>query len=506
MQQRQREIRGQALWCLTHPISLLAVVGLLINDHWWRWHYPSWWTGKMGDFAWLIFAPFLLLILLSFVPRLGEKWGIGLAFGLVGGGFALAKTIPFFHKIAVWILYILSGWQPSLRRDPTDLLALLGLGVAWWLWGHSAGKQTHFKLKTVGWTTIALGLLGTIASSPAHPRGIICVYQQENDNLLAYSTYDLDTFKSEDGGFTWSDTDFYEIYETEGVPRNAGTACPNRTIGWELVDPRNPMQKFRHLGGTLSIEVMKSDNSDWLVDYAVSNAQEIRHAYYRNDLSIVPIDDSLLFNDVMVYEPTQTIIVSMGAEGILLRTAEGEWQPVQVGQYQHVDTTNMKGFRFLTGQVMATTILAWLLFVTFAILGHFGLVMGRKLYYFQIAILLFGWWFWYNDGMFFSLITLENFTPDLVVTNLVINIGIVGIALFIGNRGSSAITHLKGFRRIVFSTILGACLLFFLPYLFWANGTIPTLDDAFGYSFWGILVVVVPAFFHTIRMRLNARA
>jgi hypothetical protein len=28
---------------------------LLINDHLLREFWPSWWTGKIGDFAWLLF-------------------------------------------------------------------------------------------------------------------------------------------------------------------------------------------------------------------------------------------------------------------------------------------------------------------------------------------------------------------------------------------------------------------------------------------------------------------
>ena len=65
----------RALHSLAHPVSLAAVALLLFNDHWLRWHYPSWLTGKLGDFTWLVFAPFiaaLLWPLLTFVLLLPQ--------------------------------------------------------------------------------------------------------------------------------------------------------------------------------------------------------------------------------------------------------------------------------------------------------------------------------------------------------------------------------------------------------------------------------------------------
>jgi hypothetical protein len=35
---------------------------LLLNDHLFRIHWPGWWTGKLGDFAWLFFFPFALAL------------------------------------------------------------------------------------------------------------------------------------------------------------------------------------------------------------------------------------------------------------------------------------------------------------------------------------------------------------------------------------------------------------------------------------------------------------
>jgi hypothetical protein len=34
-----------------HPIPLLAVATMALNDHWLKQRFPSWVTGKLSDFA-----------------------------------------------------------------------------------------------------------------------------------------------------------------------------------------------------------------------------------------------------------------------------------------------------------------------------------------------------------------------------------------------------------------------------------------------------------------------
>jgi hypothetical protein len=60
----------KAIHSLAHPVTLLAVFLLIFNDHYLRHAYPSWLTGKLGDFTWLIFSPFIVAILLAWIiPR-----------------------------------------------------------------------------------------------------------------------------------------------------------------------------------------------------------------------------------------------------------------------------------------------------------------------------------------------------------------------------------------------------------------------------------------------------
>ncbi|MDP6933021.1 MAG: hypothetical protein QGG40_08885, partial [Myxococcota bacterium] len=42
---------------LLHPAPLLALVVLVVNDHWGKGHLPAVLSGKLSDFAGLLFFP-----------------------------------------------------------------------------------------------------------------------------------------------------------------------------------------------------------------------------------------------------------------------------------------------------------------------------------------------------------------------------------------------------------------------------------------------------------------
>lgn len=46
---------------LLHPVPLLALVTLVVNDHVLKQHYPGWITGKLSDIAGMVFFPLFLM-------------------------------------------------------------------------------------------------------------------------------------------------------------------------------------------------------------------------------------------------------------------------------------------------------------------------------------------------------------------------------------------------------------------------------------------------------------
>ncbi|MDC0721173.1 hypothetical protein [Nannocystis bainbridge] len=147
---------GRAGEGLLHPAALASVAVLLLNDHWAKRAYPGFATGKLSDFAGLIFTPLLLDAWIELGLRQAGRYrgpsprrlrALAVLTGLV---FALAKTWPPANIAVAWAMGLvrlpldaglalaLGRGLPALGpvalvRDPSDLLALPSLGLALWV-------------------------------------------------------------------------------------------------------------------------------------------------------------------------------------------------------------------------------------------------------------------------------------------------------------------------------------------------------------------------------------
>lgn len=149
---------------VAHPIALLAVSTLLVNDQWLKYAYPSWFTGKLSDFAGLVFFP---LLLVSLVPRsipLGTRIPLFVACAATATAFALVKVwspANELYRVGLGLVQwpfrsaaaLLSGHplprlaKVSLVRDASDLLALPMVIVAYALGGHARSPSAPPSLR-----------------------------------------------------------------------------------------------------------------------------------------------------------------------------------------------------------------------------------------------------------------------------------------------------------------------------------------------------------------------
>jgi outer membrane protein assembly factor BamB len=115
--------RAIARRALLHPFWAAALTLLLLNDHVLKGAglLPPWLTGKLSDFAGMIVAPVLLAALIG----ARRRRSIAGCFVAVGASFALINVWPSASQFCEWIM----PWR--LWPDPTDLLALPMLWVAW---------------------------------------------------------------------------------------------------------------------------------------------------------------------------------------------------------------------------------------------------------------------------------------------------------------------------------------------------------------------------------------
>lgn len=118
-----------------HPLPLLAVAVLVINDRYLKAAYPSWWTGKLSDMAGLFFFPLFLCasVCLMMNLRRGRRniyWINRLGLIAAIAGTALVFTLVKVWPPATWI-YIRSlevlGFPSQVTYDPSDLWTLLVL-------------------------------------------------------------------------------------------------------------------------------------------------------------------------------------------------------------------------------------------------------------------------------------------------------------------------------------------------------------------------------------------
>ena len=124
-----------------HPVALLAVVLLLVNDWVLKPRYHGFVTGKLSDIAGLTFAPVILSsvigLLLHGAASLGARIDPSLSrrrlllcILATALGFTIVKLSPAASEGVAQLLGHL-GREASIYLDPSDLFCLPALGIAY---------------------------------------------------------------------------------------------------------------------------------------------------------------------------------------------------------------------------------------------------------------------------------------------------------------------------------------------------------------------------------------
>ena len=134
----------------THPVSLSAMALMAVNDHFLKGmqSIPGWFTGKLSDICGMIFFPLFLTALFDtllyalhlltgetfysrvFPPYTLSRRRLLIAVVAVAVGFSVLQVLP--QAVHVYSgFHRLVGISVRVTQDPTDLLALPFLGVAY---------------------------------------------------------------------------------------------------------------------------------------------------------------------------------------------------------------------------------------------------------------------------------------------------------------------------------------------------------------------------------------
>lgn len=140
---------------LLHPIAVASFALLALNDHVLKARWPGFWTGKLSDLAGMVGFPLLLVALSELWTGRAPGWApsrraVHWAVSATGLGFAAVKTWTPATLAWAWTWGAMqwpahAAWAlargrpaPALRpvavvQDPSDLLTLIGLGLALWV-------------------------------------------------------------------------------------------------------------------------------------------------------------------------------------------------------------------------------------------------------------------------------------------------------------------------------------------------------------------------------------
>lgn len=455
----------RALHGLSHPFVLLAIVILLLNDHYLRLHYPSWLTGKLGDFAWLMFAPFFAALLFALViprrVRSHEKITGITAFITIGVWFALGKTFAPVHQLTTTVLDALVGWHGTLRMDATDLLTLPALLIGWCVWQRV--PATPMNLRPIGYAAFGLGLLGTMANSPRERlvyTGVQCVIAQD-DRLIIYA---MGVFFSLDGGYTW---------QQEQASINVPDGCQEHSSEFELANPADPNIRYRFSPGQ-QITGSVDGGQTWTQEVDLSFTQQDAWGIYhqRNARLMEKPGASAAAFDAK----TGNLVVAMGLDGILVRSPAGQWRWITVGMNSKADFQAVDLSLSLNREYTLALLLVMLISGTAFATGEISAI-----------VLAVAWFAWMLDVLmqpakvsfgYPSIFSFEAFNPmlDSLIASVVMGVIMWAIRNFRGTRH-----HVAQLVQV----ILLALVLYALPYVLWVNRTIPVHGTA---TFFAILL------------------
>jgi hypothetical protein len=434
----------KSLSLLTHPLSITAILVLVINDHFLRVYYPSWITGKLGDFAWLFFSPLALAAILAIIiPKhlnRNSQTIILLSIGLISGIFLLGKTSA---QVNAWMregMGLLLRQPVSLYRDPSDLIALIATGGTYITWKRNKMPEKASYMK--GLAVLFLSAALTIANAAEPDYGITCLEIIE-DRLIAWNNR-YDSYESRDGGYSWQlvrieDECSCDPYYKEEIfissPENDQFLFRTDDEG-KLVESQDGGKTWTAVSG---IQPLSQAEVAWL--------EQTRSVYYQPGPLFAVSDPG-----------SGNLVFAMGLEGVLVRTGGGEWILVAVDEYQLVNLSLESIPGLLKYEIFLAAAFALLLLIT----G--GIFSGSSL--FQKIWLGLVWMIWLFTQLFFQPALRNGY--DLIIINAGVIFVAVSVLVLIALYLSQAWETFKTRWVALVGLVLAGFFVAIFPYLLWA--------------------------------------
>ena len=349
------DVKRRAQAALLHPLSLLALIVLLVNDFVLKAVWPGTWiTGKLSDLAFVIFAPPSITYLLTRFSRQNSKasniaWICG--YIVLPVLYATYNAFEPLHDFIMGGFAVITGSLGSSPFDPTDNIVVpFGVAIALWAW-RTTGPDIHTARPKLAVAVALIAAFATIATSESpHTSGFTEVTGDGNGRVDIYG-HGATSFVSLDGGLTWMPHNRltwmprYRLAETE-------TAADANYADDSNDDPgaqRQPLQGVYGIEGN-HVVFKHGDQKQRVFSGPVfipaGDINTIRLAVKNENIEAV----YLAPQDLHVDESTGNVIVALGFQGVAVGTPDGEWRRIPVG-YPKVDLSLGGRMKLLLGSL-----------------------------------------------------------------------------------------------------------------------------------------------------------
>ena len=338
--------RGRCESALTHPITLASLGLLLLNDLALKsfWH-GAWATGKLSDFAWMVFAPPLLAYLLSFATR-GQPGVERTAFAVAYAGlpllYAAFNTFPALHDAVMAALLPLTGSSAGSPLDPTDSVVIpFAAAVALWVWHRPPkGVPTRKHRTSLGLLAAVIASLATVATSPIPVTGTEWLVGIDGRGA---AVVDMAThgglYTSPDGGLTWEKT-------VPAVPPISWGKRQAETPRGVYALEGHAVVRTREGGAAAQVYSAPDPQTEperWTLRYETGRRRDEAVSINQPPLEIRGTEPV----NIVHHRGTGNVIVSMGLEGVLVGDGAENWQRVAVGEFAPTDYSTAGRIRTL---------------------------------------------------------------------------------------------------------------------------------------------------------------
>lgn len=302
-----------------HPIIdprfLVALVALVVNDHWAKETFPGLITGKLSDFAGMIVLPVLLASVVALVPRLhgriDNRRVTTVSIALSGTLLVAIKTSAVAAGLTESALETITRQPQHIVVDPTDLVGLIALILVHRILVAPIPFPTFHARRWARNVGIALALGACMATSVDEPRALDDL-QIQGDGTLVLSTHSdgwTGARVSDDGGETWRWEATEPDAELSGLDTGPVCLAGDQQICVRAITAG--FEESRDAGESWSTITRWNHDESWLKARTFPGEEIVTR-------DVIVTGDDIVF-------------VSTGFDDPARRSADGEWSITQSG-------------------------------------------------------------------------------------------------------------------------------------------------------------------------------